>query len=168
MANSQCSPSGPAFSEPHTTCSRALQQSRASPQQSICSKPHMPSKLVAATNVPDKDINKPPTRVILWPSVIDSLIAAAWNADTQQGTHGSRGAQLNGGHPKRKSETQQPLPHGAWVATKWSAGVATGPRSYLPGMKQARGRTACRTLTPSATAPAAAARWPRSAAPHRG
>ena len=73
IAVSQCSPSGPAFSEPHTTCSRALQQSRASPQQSICSKPHMPSKLVAATNVPDKDINKPPTRVILWPSVIDSF-----------------------------------------------------------------------------------------------
>jgi hypothetical protein len=46
-------------------------------------------------------------------SKISNRIAAAWNADTQQGTHGSRGALLNGGHSKRKSETQRPLPHGA-------------------------------------------------------
>jgi hypothetical protein len=66
----------------------------------------MPPELCKITHIRDSTLCN-------WSGVIYlfSGIAAAWNADTQQGTHGSRG--VIEGRPKRKSEMQRPLPHGA-------------------------------------------------------
>jgi hypothetical protein len=115
-----------------------VQQSRASPQLSICSKPHMPSKLVAATNVPDKDINKPPTRVILWPSVIDSFDRGGVERRHAAGNAREPGGSVKWGAPKAEIRNAATTTSRAWVATKWSAGV------YRPAIISTRNETSAR------------------------